>query len=93
MTLTPGRLAELRVIRESSEKIGWTWLVELLDEIEALRAENERLREVMRRPMEDSVVTTSDNPGCFFCDRAGEHAKDCEAKAALARREASDDEV
>ena len=42
-----------------------------------------KLEALVRRAARDSVVTTADDPGCFYCDRSGPHAPDCPAGAAL----------
>ena len=56
----------------------WVWLrnnaAALLDEIEALRAENERLREALK---------WAHNHGGCNCGEAGEHSEDCPAAAVL----------
>ena len=50
------------------------------------------LAELAIRASKDSVVTTSDEPGCFFCDTAdGEHAEDCPYRKALADLEGDDE--
>ena len=40
---------------------------------------------LIRRTAADSVVTTSDEPGCFYCDHE-EHTDDCPAAKWLAER-------
>lgn len=40
--------------------------------------------ELVRRAAQDSTVTTSDEPGCFYCDHE-EHTPICPAKALLDR--------
>jgi len=48
--------------------------------------ERDALRELVRRASTDSCVTTSDEPGCFFCDRV-DHTPDCPAGRLLSRAE------
>ncbi len=58
------------------------WLPFLLNRIAELEAEVKRLRELVRRAMSDSTVTTDDGPGCFFCDHV-ECTPACEAAEAM----------
>ena len=41
------------------------------------------LKVLVRRASSDSVVTTSDEPGCFYCDHAEEHADNCPVPEAI----------
>lgn len=49
---------------------------------QALEKQRDELLALVRRAAEDSCVTTSDDPGCFFCDWS-EHRDDCPAKPFL----------
>ena len=56
-----------------------------------LRAERDELLALLERPMNDSTITMSDDPGCFFCDHE-EHTEDCPAAALIAKcKEKADD--
>ncbi len=48
----------------------------------ALRASHTALVTLVRAASRDSCVTTSSDPGCFYCDHEG-HTLDCPADAAL----------
>ncbi len=43
------------------------------------------LVELVKRATTDSVVTTSSDPGCFYCDKADDCREDCPARIALAK--------
>lgn len=49
------------------------------DRIAALEARERELVALVHRAATESVVTESDEPGCFFCDRIT-HAEDCPAR-------------
>ena len=51
-------------------------------ECHELRDSNDALRALVLRASRDSCVTTSDEPGCFYCDHE-EHTADCPAAKAL----------
>ena len=51
-------------------------------EIARLRENNAALRVLVAYAAESSTVTTSDNPGCFWCDHE-RHTRDCRARKAL----------
>jgi len=49
-----------------------------------LKRQNDALVELVKYAAESSTVTTSDNPGCFWCDRESpKHARCCPARIAL----------
>jgi len=51
---------------------------------EDVRRENAHLRALVKRAATSSVVTCSDDPGCFYCDGAdGRHYPGCEAAKVL----------
>jgi hypothetical protein len=56
----------------------------LVGEIHDLRAQRDALLTLVERAATDSCVTTSDDPGCFYCDHA-EHTKQCQAAKAIRR--------
>lgn len=58
-----------------------------IEQLASAQARNAVLESLVRRAATESLVTDSDGPGCFYCDRAGEHAVDCLAVAALAQAE------
>ncbi len=51
-------------------------------ERDALRAQRDGLLPLVERASTDSMVTTADDPGCFYCDHV-EHTKRCPAAAAI----------
>lgn len=69
-----------RVVVEKGED--GIWSTTLTQELREARQENERLRALVRRAAEDSCVTTSDDPGCFYCDH-GDHTDDCPTNGLL----------
>ena len=46
------------------------------------RADRDALLALVERASTDSVVTTADDPGCFYCNHV-EHTKRCTAAAAI----------
>jgi hypothetical protein len=56
----------------------------LVGEVHELRAQRDALLTLVERAATDSCVTTSDDPGCFYCDHA-EHTKQCQAAKAIRR--------
>jgi hypothetical protein len=55
----------------------------LAEELNKQSVEVERLTALVLRASTESVVTTSDDPGCFYCDSVGRHSAGCPADAAL----------
>ncbi len=61
-------------------------VVRMADAAPQREAERREMVALIRRAAEDSTITTSDGPGCFYCDHE-EHTADCPARAILARAE------
>lgn len=58
-------------------------LLDAAEERDRLRSQRDALLALVERAASDSCVTTSDDPGCFYCDHAT-HTKRCPAAAAIA---------
>ncbi len=63
------------------------WMLTAVESVVRAKKQRDELAELVKRARTDSCVTTSDDPGCFFCDQANECSKDCPAAAALAKLE------
>ena len=82
------RIAELETALEDSDQ-RWRDAVARCETFVAALAKEKARAAVMialvNRAASDSIVTTSDGPGCFFCDHE-KHREDCPARPFLKER-------